>query len=118
MTNLKPCIDMINEIIRVEEVDGVDKLEIPSLIRKTVQHITDFSTELANDGFKHYIYAKESDPDFMAYFAIRGDKVNLVFRQALNDAHHYYFSTPEEILKGVDFVEKKKMNQQIKQRTI
>ena len=95
--------EMINEIINVSSVEGIDENVLGKLKLKAIQAISAFGVEKSkNPEFMRYPITESAD--FGAY--ITADKetgaVSLVFRQQLNVTMHYSFSTAEEILKGLN----------------
>ena len=103
--NVASCTKMINEILKVEMVDGIDSQELTRLKFKAIESINECSNEFMRGAYKYSFYFDKENPDFSAYFGLKDGNLCLIFRQDMNMSFHSYLETPEEILKGIKEVE-------------
>lgn len=91
------------DISTLSFVEGVDANKLTALKSKAIELLNAYAMERKNNkDLRQYIIT--SAPDFTAYFSTNSQtgQTSLVFRQQLQDSMHYYFSTAEEIVKGMD----------------
>ncbi|MBR4178248.1 MAG: hypothetical protein IKR57_02735 [Bacilli bacterium] len=100
-------LKLSSEICQIENIENMDIQELNDLKIKTIAYINSYLRKCMGTNLDRlYVYLDSERPDFSAYLALRNDKATLVFRQdEVGQAHHSYFDTAADVLKGMQFVE-------------
>ena len=113
---VQKCLELINSIASVNNVDGISRNELGLLKAEAINHLSQLINVILDNPYQDRYVFIGTDSGTLFYFAVRGEAF-LVIQYEDIMIRHSYITDPSEILLNISRA-KKVMNKKVSKLTL